>query len=91
MSQCSTDFDDFDESGFCDLCKSIDPSWKLQSFTQFYGVYCRDCYELTHEDADEDKDENYIISSLSLRVLHETSYKGQRYYHKLCMNIISKK
>jgi len=52
MSQCSTDFDDFDESGFCDLCKSIDPSWKLQSFTQFYGVYCRDCYELTHEDAD---------------------------------------
>jgi len=87
MSDVSEEID----SGYCDTCKSVvEQGFKLQSFKQFYGHHCFNCYELKDEDEDEEDDESYIISSCMIRVLHQTSYKGQRYYHKLCMQLLKK-
>jgi len=82
--------DEESDSGYCDTCKSVEPLYKLQSFKQFHGHHCRDCYELKDEDDDEEDDESYIITVRMVRVSHQTSYKGQRYYHKLCMQMLKK-
>ena len=79
---------DEDDISYCDTCKSVEPLYKLQDFKQFHGLHCSSCYELIDEDADEIDDESYIISSDMIKALHVFSNKGQRYYHKLCMQII---
>ena len=53
---------------FCDLCRNGDCSYKFQKFNQYKGWYCRNCYELIDEDADEENDNNYILSMSSLKV-----------------------
>lgn len=58
---------------FCDLCRAGDCIYKFATFKQYHGWYCRDCYELTDEDGDEENDDNYIITFRMLKVMMETS------------------
>lgn len=58
---------------FCDLCRSGDCSYKFQKFIQYEGWYCRNCYELIHEDCDDENDNNYILSIISLKVYIKVS------------------
>ena len=82
---------EIEEDGeYCDTCKTYEPIYKLCCFKQFHGFHCLNCFQLIDEDDDEENEENYIITISMIRVLHQVSYKNQRYYHKLCMEIIKK-
>lgn len=86
--------DEYPDSLFCDLCRCEDASYRLLAFKQYNGMYCRHCYELVDEDADEEDDNNYIITIRMLRVTVQTTNslcleKTYYYMKQVCNQIRS--
>lgn len=69
---------------YCDLCRGGNLSYKCANFKQYPGWYCRNCYELIDEDADEYNDDNYIITLHQLKCYIEVSNNifCKDYYNK---------
>ena len=72
------------EDTYCGMCRTPELIYKGAIFKQYNGWYCRSCYELIDEDADENDDENYIITIRLLRVMILTAYpcgSNKTYYN----------
>lgn len=77
------------EAIYCDMCRNYNCLYKCTNFKQYYGWYCRNCYELIDEDFDDDN--NFIITLNMLKTFIEVSNPNfnKNYHHqKLICNEI---
>ena len=58
---------EYAESIYCDNCRMRQLIYKCAEFQQYEGWYCRSCFELIDEDADDEDDNNFIITIDLLR------------------------